>query len=311
MKHKILVADDEPHIVKLVQIPLLAMGHEVIKAYDGSEAWEKLESHLPSLVISDVMMPGKNGFELLELARQEQKTQTIPFIFLTARTTIKDKVKGFEMGVDDYITKPFHIQELIVRVNANLNRIETIQHLKKKIDQPEGLYGNLKLLSIPNIIQVMQLSWKTGVLNITNGIVSGRLYLKEGNLIHAVCQNLRGEDAVYRILSWKNGTFNFKEENLNIKQTIIDISQSIMLEGIRQVDEIINIRNEIGLENQVIKMNLNQLSCQDIPDHYQKVLMLIDGVRSLDMIISACPFNELLLFQGFQHLLSNQVIRLK
>lgn len=118
---KILVVDDDPHILELVTIHLSRAGYTVEKALNGSEALSMLESNIPDLAIVDVMMPGMNGYELTKKIRAEAD---IPVLLLTAKGELEDKEKGFLAGADDYVVKPFEPKELLFRVNAILRRYD-------------------------------------------------------------------------------------------------------------------------------------------------------------------------------------------
>lgn len=113
MPRKILAVDDEKHIVRLVQVNLERQGYEVVTANDGKEALEKVESERPDLVVLDVMMPYMDGFEVLQNLRRNQSTRDIPVIMLTAKAQDADVFKGWQSGVDCYLTKPFNPMELI------------------------------------------------------------------------------------------------------------------------------------------------------------------------------------------------------
>jgi CheY-like chemotaxis protein len=113
---KILVADDMEEIVRLVEINLTRKGYAVITARDGQEALEKIKTDLPDLVISDVVMPRKDGFSLLKDVRSDPITQAIPFIFLTVKNQDADVWQGAEEGVDAFLNKPFKPQELLEAV---------------------------------------------------------------------------------------------------------------------------------------------------------------------------------------------------
>ncbi|MFT8871630.1 MAG: response regulator YycF [Sporolactobacillus sp.] len=119
MNNKILVVDDEQPIADIVQFNLEKEGYEVVCAYDGEEALQKVESEHPDMVLLDVMLPIKDG---MEVCREVRKTHNMPIIMLTAKDSEIDKVLGLEMGADDYVTKPFSNRELIARVKANLRR---------------------------------------------------------------------------------------------------------------------------------------------------------------------------------------------
>ena len=123
---KILVIDDDSAINELIKINLELQGHEVLQALNGVEGFAIAKQEEPSLIILDVMMPEVDGFTVAQRIRQCQEIADTPIIMLTALSQLNDKVNGFNIGVDDYLTKPFEIDELIVRVRALLKRTKQI-----------------------------------------------------------------------------------------------------------------------------------------------------------------------------------------
>jgi DNA-binding response OmpR family regulator len=119
--HRILVVDDEPDIRRLVKEALSVSGYQVETAADGDEAVRKGALMLPDLVLLDIMMPKEDGFAVYERLRAKPAALLCPIIFLTARREIDDKLAGFRQGAVDYITKPFHIKELVARVKVHLD----------------------------------------------------------------------------------------------------------------------------------------------------------------------------------------------
>jgi len=119
---KILVVDDEERMVRFIHLNLEHDGFRVIEAFNGNQAINKARSNLPDLVLLDVMMPDLDGFEVLRVLRE---VSTVPVIMLTAKGEEEDRVRGLELGADDYITKPFSPRELVSRVRAVLRRTET------------------------------------------------------------------------------------------------------------------------------------------------------------------------------------------
>lgn len=121
---KILVVDDEKPISDIIKFNLEKEGYEVVTAFDGEEAIDKVNAENPDLVVLDVMLPKKDG---LEVVREVRKTHSMPIIMVTAKETEIDKVLGLELGADDYVTKPFSNRELVARVKANLRRQNAAQ----------------------------------------------------------------------------------------------------------------------------------------------------------------------------------------
>jgi len=124
MPKKILAVDDERHIVRLVQVNLERAGYEVVTAFDGKDALEKVASEQPDLVVLDVMMPYMDGFEVLQNLRKNQSTRELPVIMLTAKAQDADVFRGWQSGVDCYLTKPFNPMELISFVKRIFKSLE-------------------------------------------------------------------------------------------------------------------------------------------------------------------------------------------
>ena len=119
MPEKILIVEDEAKLARFVELELMHEGYQVEKSPDGRDGLQKLESGAYDLALLDIMLPGLNGLEVLRRAR---RTVDTPVIMLTARDSVMDKVTGLDMGAEDYITKPFEIEELLARIRAALRK---------------------------------------------------------------------------------------------------------------------------------------------------------------------------------------------
>lgn len=126
MNNKILVVDDDRAINELIKVNLELVGYSVIQAYDGIEGFAVAKQELPSLIILDVMMPDVDGYTVAQRVRLNPELKNTPILMLTALSQLNDKVKGFDIGVDDYLVKPFEMEELKVRVRALLKRTKQI-----------------------------------------------------------------------------------------------------------------------------------------------------------------------------------------
>lgn len=124
MARTILVIDDEPELVKLLDYNLLKAGYLVLTAREGESGLAAARKHAPDAIILDVMMPGLDGWEVCKRLRQDPGTSAIPLLMLTAKAEEGDRVLGLELGADDYVTKPFGVRELLARVKALLRRSE-------------------------------------------------------------------------------------------------------------------------------------------------------------------------------------------
>lgn len=142
MSRPILVVDDEEPIVELVRHYLKREGFEVIEALDGLAGLEMFRQQAPALIILDLMLPGLSGMDICRTIRQ---TSTVPILMLTARDDIVDKVVGFELGADDYLTKPFEPKELVARVRALQRRAALVEQAQQAPRTNELALGSLHI----------------------------------------------------------------------------------------------------------------------------------------------------------------------
>ena len=124
MPKRLLVVDDEPNLLRAVAACLKAEEYEVSTARGGYEALMQLAQSVPDLIVSDIRMPGMDGYKLARQLRASQRTALVPIVFLTAKDETADRIEGFRAGIDAYLTKPFEPDELIAVVRAILNRVE-------------------------------------------------------------------------------------------------------------------------------------------------------------------------------------------
>ena len=160
MKTRILVIDDDPVIAELVAINLEMAGYHVTQATDGIKGQALAVQLLPDLIILDLMLPKVDGFTICQRLRRDQRTADIPILMLTALSQTQDKVEGFNAGADDYLTKPFELEEMLARVRALLRRTDRIPQAAKHTEILS--YGPLTL--VPERFEVL---WLEKVIKLT------------------------------------------------------------------------------------------------------------------------------------------------
>jgi len=125
-QYVILVIDDEEHILRMLEINVRNKGYSCLTALSGEEGLELAFEHLPDLILLDVMLPGISGVEVCRKLKENSRTMQIPVVMLSAKSEGKDKIEGLLGGADDYITKPFSLEELFLRIGASLRQVEIL-----------------------------------------------------------------------------------------------------------------------------------------------------------------------------------------
>ena len=122
-KKRVLVVDDEPHIVKLVKLSLGDQNYDIVGITSGKEAISYVNNNAPDILVLDLMMPGVNGYDVCQAVRENPKTKGIPIIILSAKSQMLDKLNAIDVGADDYMCKPFDPDELARRIKLNLSMV--------------------------------------------------------------------------------------------------------------------------------------------------------------------------------------------
>lgn len=178
--NKILVIDDDKAINELIKINLELQGYKVVQAYNGTEGFALAKQEIPELIVLDVMMPEVDGFTVAQRIRQAEEISDTPIIMLTALSELNNKVNGFNIGVDDYLTKPFEIEELIVRVRALLKRTKKIP----KTSAVRDLLSYKEVTLIPESYSV-QIKDKVQKLTPIEFDIFNLLFQNHGNMVSA------------------------------------------------------------------------------------------------------------------------------
>ncbi|MBL4634495.1 MAG: response regulator [Kofleriaceae bacterium] len=261
-KLRILVADDDPWILRMVTTVLEKRGYEVDTACDGEEALEKAIECTPDLVVTDVMMPNMDGWTLVKILRGRSASAFVPVIFLTALGSEDDRIRGFRLGADDYLPKPFRFEELDLRVAKTIQRTQLLEEkARERLDsathesninspkQPKaGLSGNLSELGISSLLVLLDMEKKNGILRVTHANGDGRsaeVSLKNGSPIVAKISDksgnailtLQNQVAIYTILDWTKGGFTFESTAVDCDDQIQMTTTALLMEGARLIDE--------------------------------------------------------------------------
>lgn len=178
--NKILVIDDDKAINELIKINLELQGYKVVQAYNGTEGFALAKQEYPELIVLDVMMPEVDGYTVAQRIRQSEEISDTPIIMLTALSELNNKVNGFNIGVDDYLTKPFEVEELIVRVRALLKRTKKIP----KTSAVRDLLSYKEITLIPESYSV-QIKDKVQKLTPIEFDIFNLLFQNHGNMVSA------------------------------------------------------------------------------------------------------------------------------
>ncbi len=295
-KQKLLLVDADPRSVRVLEVSLKKAGYSVTTARDGLDALQKVELSTPDLVLSDTRLPKLDGYAFVRRLKEKPEWAQIPVVFLTSQKSVEDKIRGLELGVEDYLTKPIFVRELLARVNLLLARRAQENIVTQK--GPAGrtrFSGSIEDMAVVDLLQTFEVSRKSGVVHLTNGAAQAHIYFREGKLVDAELGPLRGEEVIYRTLIWNEAEFEVEFREVKNEDLIATPTQGILMEGMRRVDEWGRLTEQLPPLSTVFEIDDGQLAerLNEIPDELNGILRLLDGRRSLMQIVDESPFEDL------------------
>lgn len=296
-KQQLLLVDADPRSIRVLEVSLKKAGYIVTTASDGVDALSKIQISAPDLVLADTRLPRMDGYELVRHLKENPEHATIPVVFLTSQRMTEDKIRGLELGVEDYLTKPIFVRELIARVNLLLARRKQ-QSLATSVPNATRtrLTGSLEDMGIVDLLQTFEVSRKSGMARVREP--KGKalvVYFRDGKVVDAELGRLRGEEAVYRGLIWGSGTFEVEFRPIQNEDIIPTSTQGLLMEGMRRVDEWGRMLEQLPPLSTVFEVDHQQLleRLGEIPDELNGILRLFDGGRTLADVVDDSPFEDL------------------
>lgn len=233
---RLLVVDDSRLILRMVRDYFRERGYEVVEAGNGSEALALLEAGVPDIILSDILMPVMDGWDFFEEVRRRPEAADVPFIFLTVESELPKRLRGFHIGADDYIVKPFAVEELHARVERLLDRRRAFEEARRGGDAL--LAGSGEHLAISDLLQILSLNRKDGVVHLRQGNDEGRIVLDNGGIVHAACGKAKGKKALYRMLGWSSALFRVIPREVEPEErSLSDPTANALMDGLVSFDE--------------------------------------------------------------------------
>jgi CheY-like chemotaxis protein len=234
---KVLLVDDNPMVLQMLERALAPLAR-VSAVSSAAQALEKIAAGSPDLIICDYRMPGMDGRELLENLRGDPATAQIPFVLAASRHDLDERLKPLRESVEDFLEKPFYVEEATLRIKRILYKI-TLEKLAHEAAGEGNVRGSLAQMNVIDLLQSLEMGRKTCGLTLTRDNERCQLFFQEGQINHAVYGGLSGDEAVYKALTWMepSGTFAIDFSESATEQTTTRSTQGLLMEGLRLLDE--------------------------------------------------------------------------
>lgn len=233
---RLLAVDDNRLILRVIEDFFVPNGWQVTTCDDAVQALVALDRETPDAIVSDILMPRMDGWEFFEEARKRQATSATPFVFLTVEGELPQRLRGLHSGADDYMTKPFAVEELHARLERLVERKETLDRAKRGGDAL--LAGSVEHLAISDLLQILSLNGKDGTVQLRQHDDEGGIEFVAGRIVDARAGAARGTKALYRMLGWTGATFRVvPRAGAPPEATIGAATANVLMDGLVSLDE--------------------------------------------------------------------------
>ncbi len=286
---RVLVADDEPYVVLAIAEVLESLPASVVTAHDGEETLRLARSERLDLILLDVKMPGLDGFQVATALKKDPATATIPLVFFSALGAPAEKIRGLELGADDYVTKPIDAEELKARVRTILRRSRP-----SKRAAPLGS-GQLQAVSLASLVGTLEAERRTVRLLLSRGDERGEVVFVDGHITRATQGPRQGEAAVYELLSWQDGSFQMAavDPAQQVGGEVAAPNQGLLLEGARRQDQVAGLKTRLAVVKGPLRVpgTVRDAVAQQSSRPIAALVSLLDGARVLDQVLAHSPFD--------------------
>lgn len=292
-RQNLLLVDGDARHLRVLEVSLRKAGFSITSAESALQGLRYLETADPDLIISDTLLKDGDGFDFCRAVKQNPRWATIPFIFLTSATELEDKVRGLELGVEDYLTKPIYVKEVTTRVKMLLHRRQQ-ERLGRK-DARTKFSGQLADMAIVDLLQTIEISRKSGTIVFETDLGTATVWFRDGKVIDATMGRLQAAAAVYRLLGINEGSFAVEFKTINRTGVIEESTQSLLMEGMRRVDEWVRLLEGLPPLDHILMVDHRLLAARPEPPTPAQAALLrrFDARRTIIDIIDDSGADDL------------------
>ncbi|MDP2689171.1 MAG: DUF4388 domain-containing protein [Deltaproteobacteria bacterium] len=297
--NRLIVALKDEEDLKTFSMYLKETGFDVTAVNDGASALEHAMERPPSLIISELDLPLVSGEKLFKIIRNNPHTSGVPFLFVS--NAVAD-IKGFRTGRDIFLARPINLEEMYGRIRQTLSVRESVATGAKEIE------GRLSHMSLPDIIQFLFLNKKEGELRIKTQKRSGSVYIKDGELYNAYTGGVEKEKALFRLLLWNEGKFEFIPMPVTVSRKVRGSVSNLLMEGMRQADEFKKMSAQFPGKKSILRRGVAASLPQGLAPVVYDVVQLCGTYPRVEDLVEHCGYPDFIVYKTITALLGKKVL---
>lgn len=276
-------------------------GFNIIESTTGPDALQRILFEKPSLIIIEAEIPIIDGFKVFEIIKTNPRTKHINVLFIH---TERLDIPHFNKELDQYILKPFHEDEIIRKIELAFLSKQNIFLEKSELE------GSLLHMSMADLLQIMSMNRRDGIIILSDEDKRGEIYLVKGNIVNATVGKLEGEKALFRLLQWRNGKFKFTSGNIISPIRIKKPTYQVLMEGMRQMDEIGRFIELLPMENELIIIDQDGLTeISKKGGVYKELFYIFDLYTRVSDIVENCSYPDYEVYVALLELIEKKIIK--
>jgi|GEM_PF-471577 len=308
-KIKILIADSQPNYTVGLRKGLTDVGYDVYMAEDGDKALALVQEIQPDVILSEVKLPQLDGHDLLQAVRAQERTQHIPFMFISNQKRVEERIRSISLGVDDYIQKPYYVDEVIARIEMIIKEAHQLANAPDR----GGFSGKLSEMNLVDLIQTLEMGQKSAILTLKRNGKQGEIQIHDGNVVDAHYEAFSAEEALDKMITWTEGHFQVKITTVNSSKQIKLDNKEIVARGQKQINQWHQLKTNLPplsavlvLSSRVDATALGKLNLAE-----KKLIHLMDGKRTLLDIIEQTSLEDLKVLEIIHPLFQKGFFKIK
>ncbi|MBI5885551.1 MAG: DUF4388 domain-containing protein [Deltaproteobacteria bacterium] len=299
-KDKILLALKNDEEIKSFATYLYSLGYETATAKDGGRALEAAIAESPAIIVADTDLPVINGDRLFQILRNNPHTSKIPFLFIS--DAIVD-IKGFRSGIDVFLVRPLNMEELHGRIKHTLTVKDSGGFASGEIE------GRLRQMSLADILQFLHLNKKEGVLKITSADAAGNVFIKEGQIYNAAVGGVEKEKALFRLLQWTEGKFEFIPSPIAVTKKISTSTGNLLMEGMRQIDEFKKSQEEFPDKKALVRARVEEGQLpQGLQPIIYEIIELLKTYQRVEDVVENATYTDYEVYKTIAGMLAKGIL---
>lgn len=290
---KVLIVDSQTTAIGGLKNGLAEVGYEVHHAKDGNAALEFVKHNSPLIILSDVNLPQLDGHRLLKAIRAHENTKMIPFIFISDQKIVDKRISSISVGADDYVIKPYYIDELLARIETLLKEVD--EHKAKNADKDHSFGGDLTEMNLVDLVQTLEVGNKSGILTLKRNGREGQVSIRAGQVINAVLDNHKPEQALANMLTWSYGKFCVDLKEINSPKRIALTTKEIVASGLEKLSQLHQLEKQLPSLNsaliitpKITKKDINGLSVGE-----RKIIEIAGKEMSISGLVEASLLDDI------------------